>query len=162
MRSSLDQPAPQISVPFRLFDSLAAMSLLSVSDGRGRFEIYPPLRDLLWMLHHFCEVPHYTYPAITTTSHRNPEMHIPSCARDGGTDQFHPWLDVGSSPPDSLRFTQSRDESESQLILKGLLQHFQNTKTKPCKYKGDPSQFWAFRDYFKNRFEEVRYPQQKL
>ena len=39
MRSSLDQPASQISVPFQPYDSLIAISLLSVSDGRGRSEI---------------------------------------------------------------------------------------------------------------------------
>ena len=92
--------------------------MLSVTDGRGRSEISPSLSSITRPIVHpivnvtsLSEVPHYTYPAITTTSYENPEIHILPHAHDGGADQFRPWPDVGSSPPDSLYVIQSKDES---------------------------------------------------
>ena len=83
------------------------MPLLSITNGRGRSEISPSLSSFTRLIvpptvnvTSLSKVPAQKYPAITTTSYDNPEIHILPCDQDGGTAQFHPWSDVDSSPPD--------------------------------------------------------------
>ena len=87
--------------------------MLSVTDGRGRSEISPSFSSIMRPIVHpivkvtsLSEVTRYTYPAITTLSYENPKVYVPPHAYGGGADQFCPWPDVGSSPPDSItRYT---------------------------------------------------------
>ena len=57
---------------------------------------------------------------------------------------------------------QSKDESTPNEVLKGLLQHFRMSKSKPYKYKESPSYYRPFCDYYNTSIAKIKDEKHRL